>query len=257
MKENIILSPYTTFQIGGPARYFSIAKNEEDINKAINFAQSKKLPYFILGGGSNLLINDKGFSGLVIKIEGSNFQIKENIIISDAGTLLSNLVAESVKNSLTGLEWAVGIPGTIGGAINVQASAFNKNILESVRNIKKINDVIISAELKLQKGNSQESQKMIQKYIRQRKETQPINYASAGCIFKNPPEKFAGKLIEDCGLKGLTIGQAQVSQKHANFIINLGRARSNDVSQLIKKIKNEVWRKFEIKLEEEIQYLGF
>jgi len=249
-----------------------------------------------LGGGSNVLVNDKGFDGVVIKVQSSKFKVQNSRIIAEAGTNLRELVATSVKRGLTGLEWAVGIPGTLGGAIRGNAGAFGHNISESVKEIKALNKklqvtsykfqdckfsyrqsifkdnnhIILSAELKLKKGNRKKSQQLMQEYLKKKKATQPLEYPSAGCIFKNLIPKdcpwrrrqgqslgviSAGYLIEQCGLKGKKIGQAMISEKHANFIVNLGGAQAQDVIQLIKLIKKEVKKKFNIKLEEEIEYL--
>ena len=257
VKENVLLADYTTFKIGGPARYFFIAKNKQDLIKAIEFAKNKHLTFFILGGGSNLLVSDNGFKGVVIKIQNQDYRIDGTRIITDAGVELNTLVNLSIDNSLTGLEWAIGIPGTIGGAVKVNASAFGQNIKELVKNIKKINKIIISVELDLKKGNKEDSLKIIKEYIQKRKNTQPLEYASAGCIFKNTSGQGAGRLIDQAGLKGTKVGQAMISEKHANFIINLGGAKSDDVINLIKLVKQTIKDKFNLELEEEIQYLGF
>lgn len=255
IQKNIILAPYTTFKIGGPAKYFTIVENNKDLVEANEFAKNKKLPFFILGGGSNILVSDKGFNGLVILINNKQVTMNNNVIKAEAGVKLSDLVKISIDNNLTGLEWAIGIPGTIGGAVKVNTSAFGSNISELVKNIEKKDNVILSVELEMKKGNKQASQQMIKKYSKHRKERQPLEYPSAGCIFKNPINQKAGYLIDQAGLKGKQIGQAQVSEKHANFIINLNSAKSKDVKDLIKLIKKTVKKKFNIELEEEIQYL--
>ena len=257
VKENVLLADYTTFKIGGPARYFFRAKTKQDLIKAIEFAKNKHLAFFILGGGSNLLISDNGFKGVIIKIQSRDYRIDGTRIIVDAGIELNTLVNLSIDNSLTGLEWAIGIPGTIGGAVKVNASAFGQSIKKLVKNIKKINKIIISVELDLKKGNKEDSLKIIKEYIQKRKNTQPLEYASAGCIFKNTSGQGAGRLIDQAGLKGVKIGQAMISEKHANFIINLGGAKSDDVINLIKLVKQTIKDKFNLELEEEIQYLGF
>ena len=256
VKENVLLADYTTFKIGGPARYFFIAKNKQDLIKAIEFAKNKHLTFFILGGGSNLLVSDNGFKGVVIKIQSQDYRIDGTRIITDAGIELNTLVNLSIDNDLTGLEWAIGIPGTIGGAVKVNASAFGQNIKELVKNIKKINKIIISVELDLKKGNKNISQELIKEYTQKRKNTQPLEYPSAGCIFKNTSGQGAGRLIDQAGLKGTKVGQAMISEKHANFIINLGGAKSDDVINLIKLVKQTIKDKFDLELEEEIQYLG-
>ena len=315
-QQNVLLKNQTTFKIGGPARYFVVAKNIQDLIEAIKTAQKENLPYFILGGGSNVLVSDKGFNGLVIKLQNTGYRIQDRKIMVEAGTSLGELVIASVKRGLTGLEWAVGIPGTIGGAIRGNAGAFGHSISESVIEVqtlvyygrdplvyygrdplvyygrhpkgcpqeqafacraemrpervsyqnckfdyrdsifKQNNHIILSAKLQLKRGHKKKSQQMIKEYLKKKKMTQPLELPSAGCIFKNPTNQRAGYLIEHCGLKGKKIGQAMISKKHANFIVNLGGAQAKDVIELIKIIKKEVKKKFNIDLEEEIQYVG-
>lgn len=256
-QKNISLAEHTTFKIGGPARYFFVAKNTQDLIKAVEFAQDKKLPFFILGGGSNLLVSDEGFTGLIIKVNNTQLTIDNNKIIAESGAKLSDLVKASSQAGLTGLEWAINIPGTIGGAVKCQASAFGQGISKIVKEIKKLDKIILSVELVLEKGDKKKSQQLIKEYFKKRKDSQPLDYPSAGCVFKNPAGQFAGQLIEKCGLKGKQIGQAMISQKHANFIVNLGKAQAKDVRELIQLIKKSVNKNFKINLEEEIEYLGF
>ncbi|MFC1700650.1 UDP-N-acetylmuramate dehydrogenase [Patescibacteria group bacterium] len=280
IQKNVFLSKHVTFKIGGLARYFFIAKNKKDIINAIKFSQEKKLSYFILGGGSNLLASDNGYDGIVIKISNSKISFNNKIIKVDAGVKLMDLVDFSIKNNLSGLEWAIGIPGTVGGAVRGNAGAFGHSISEVIEKVivlrnnkdKKCNDkdcefsyrdsvfkhnsdIIISAELQLQRGYKKQSQKLIQDYLKQRKQKHPLEYASAGCVFKNPKPLSTAQLIEDCGLKGKQIGGAKISEKHANFIVNLGDAKSDDVIKLIQFIKIKIKDKFSVELEEEIQYL--
>jgi UDP-N-acetylmuramate dehydrogenase len=285
-----------------------VAKKKEELIKAISLAKKLKIPFFILGGGSNLLVADEGFKGLVIKIQNSKFKIQNSKIVAEAGTILGQLVIASVKSGLTGLEWAIGIPGTVGGAIWGNAGAFGKSMADitktvtvlEIKNQKskikifknkdckfgyresifrhKKNLIILSAIIQLKKGKKSEIKKKIKKYLEYRKKTQPLNFPSAGSIFKNSkfkiqnakllkefPElkKFrktgfipASWLIEECGLKGKKIGEAKISEKHANFILNLGRAKAKDVLKLIKLIKEKVKKKFGIVLKEEICYLN-
>jgi len=256
IQKNISLKEYTTFKIGGLAKYFCKVDNKEDLNKAINFAKNKDLPFFILGGGSNLLVSDQGFDGLVILMDNRELEINNNIITVGAGVRLSNLVGFTIKNNLAGLEWAIGIPGTVGGAVKVNAHAFESDMSQLVKKIEEIDKTIFSVELEFKKGNQQESKELIKEYAKKRIKTQPLKYPSAGCIFKNIPGQGAGRLIDQAGLKGTKIGQAMISDKHANFIINLGGAKSKDVIELIKLAKDKVKEKFNLDLEEEIQYLG-
>ena len=256
IKKNVSLKNYTTFKIGGPVKYFFAAKTKNDLIKAIGWAKEHNLPFFILGGGSNILVSEKGFSGLVIK----------------TGKPLSLYVSK-------GLEWAIGIPGTIEGAVYGNAGAFGKTMGDVVKSVevfdsktkkikifknkdckfgyrdtifkKKNNLVILSVKIKSKISNPQK----IKEYLKYRKERQPLNFPSAGSIFINPKGFSAGELIERCGLKGKKIGQAEISRKHANFIINVGGATSRDVLKLINLAKKKVETRFGIKLEEEIRFL--
>jgi UDP-N-acetylmuramate dehydrogenase len=256
IRKNVPLAPYTTFKIGGKAKYFYEAKSKEDLVKAIKAAKEAGLPFFILGGGSNVLVSDKGFDGLVIKIQNTKYEIQDTRIVADAGVLLSKLVDESVKVGLTGLEWAAGIPGTVGGAVRGNANAFGVSMSDVVKNIRNYEDIILSVELELKKGDREKSKKMIKEYLEYRDKRHPLEYPSAGCIFKNPEGDFAGRLIEQCGLKGKKEGGAMFSKKHGNFIVNLGNAKAKDVIKLINLCKKKVREKFRIELEEEIEYLG-
>ena len=274
IKKNVLLKNYTTFKIGGRAKYFYIAKNKEDLIRAITLAKKMKLPFFILGGGSNLLISDRGFNGLVIKF----------------GQPLSLYVSK-------GLEWAVGIPGTIQGAVCGNAGAFKQSMQDAVKEVevfdvktgeiknfknkdcqfsykdsifkKKKNLIILSVKIKNRASEGSEDEdenevliaskksnaQKIKEYLDYRKERQPLNFPSAGSVFKNPPGFSAGELIDECGLKGKKIGNVKISEKHANFIVNLGRGEAKDVMRLIKIIKNRVKKKFGVVLEEEIVIL--
>lgn len=304
---DVLLKKYTTFEIGGRAKYFYKANSRKDLIKAILVAKKYNLPFFVLGGGSNILISDKGYRGLVIKCQISNIKCQNSKIKTESGTLLSLAVNIAEKRGLTGFEWAIGIPGTVGGAIFGNSGAFGKSIAEIVEEVKvfdvknkKIktlkkkecqfgyresvfkknkNLIILAATFGLKKGDSLKIKQKMKEYLNHRKRTQPLDFPSAGSVFKNIKyqvlkakilkgslefEKFkkikvipAGWLIEKCGLKGKKIGRAQVSKKHANFIVNLGNASAKDVKKLIRLIKKKVKEIFKIQLEEEIQYLGF
>ena len=266
IRKNVPLAPYTTFKIGGKAKYFYEAKSKEDLVKAIKAAKEADLPFFILGGGSNILISDKGFDGLVIKLQATSYKLPQprqakrggqaTKIVADAGVLLSKLVDESVRAGLTGLDWVVGIPGTVGGAVRGNAGAFGVSMSDIVKNIINYEDVILSVELELKKGDREKSKKMIKEYLEYRDKRHPLEYPSAGCIFENPEGDFAGRLIEQCGLKGKKEGSAMISKKHGNFIVNLGNAKAKDVIKLINLCKEKVREKFRIELEKEIEYLG-
>ena len=308
IQKNILLAPHTTFKIGGRVDYFFEAKNEKDLIKILKLVKENKISFFILVCGSNVLIPDKGFRGLAIKIQNSKFKIQncngKFKIICDAGVLLSKLIQETVKIRASGLEWFVGIPGTIGGAVygNAGLSKNKKNIGDIVKQItvlrdesqikishrqcrfhyrdsifKHNNDIILSVELELQNGDILKMEKTIKEILLKRK-NDPKG-SSVGCIFKNIDYKTldekifqkhpelkniiknnsisAGYLIEQCGLKGKKIGGAIVSEKHANFIININQAKAEDVIMLISLIKQKVRNEFNIQLQEEIQYIGF
>jgi len=304
-KENISLAELTTFKIGGPAKLFIEVQNQEELIDCLNTAIKNNYPYFILGGGSKVLFSDRGFDGLVIKLANENIELDENSIKAGAGIKMFKLIEFALAYNLTGLEWAAGIPGTLGGCVRGNAGAFGKfmeDCISSVETIqvsgdeinKKIysnseckfdnresifkhnNDIIWQAELKLEIGDANKAREKIKEHLDQRKTRQPLDYPSAGSVFKNIllkdhpnlPDKFsdipilegkipAGWFIEQCGLKGKTIAKAQISEKHANFIINLGNARAQDVIELIKIAKDSVFEKFSVKLEEEIQLIGF
>ena len=246
----------TTFRIGGKAKYFFVAKSEKDLIEAVKFAKDNRLPFSIFGGGSNLLVSDKGFKGLVVK----------------TGKPLALYVPK-------GLEWAAGIPGTVEGAVYGNAGAFGKSMKDEVESVKvfdvktgktaifkskdckfayrssifkkKKNLIILSVKIRPKKSNPEK----IKEYLRIKKKRQPLSYPSAGSIFKNPSKYSVAELIEKCGLKGKIIGKAKISEKHANFIVNLGGAKAKDVKSLIGLVKKEVKKKFKISLEEEIQFL--
>jgi UDP-N-acetylmuramate dehydrogenase len=306
IKENISLSQYTTFKIGGLAKYFFLAKSKKDLVEAVLLAGKFNLPFFVLGGGSNLLISNKKYNGLIIKTQFSKlvYDSQECKIIAEAGLPLNKLVSFCLEKELGGLEWANGIPGTIGGAVCGNAGAFGQSIGKAVKKVEVLeikenkiktiekkdcffnyrnsvfknnkNLIVLSIEIKLKKDNKKGIRNKMENCLKQKKETQPLNFPSAGSIFKNPKDFSVGRLgdedrssfstfvpsaarlIEECNLKGKRIGGAEVSCKHANFILNYsGKARAEDVNNLINLIKKEVRNKFKINLEEEICRIGF
>jgi UDP-N-acetylmuramate dehydrogenase len=280
--KNEPMKNHTSFKIGGAADEFASASGKEEIIELINYAKEKKIPYFIMGNGSNILVSDKGIRGLVIKISGnfSGYEVSGNIIKAESGALLSTLSKAAQKSSLSGIEFASGIPGTLGGAIYMNAGAYGgemSSIVKSVTylengEIKKINDgfgfgyrrsvfadlgaVILEAELELEKGNPDEIKAQMDDYKIRRTEKQPLSMPSAGSVFKRPQGYFAGRLIEDAGLKGFQIGGAKVSEKHAGFIVNTGGATAEDVLALIKYIQKNVKEKFNVELETEVKIVG-
>ena len=306
VQKNILLKNHTTFRIGGRAKYFFVAKNKEDLISAVRTAKRLKLPFFILGGGSNLLVSDRGYKGLVIKIQNTKYKIKNTEIMAGAGAILGGLVNATADRGLTGLEWAIGIPGTVGGAVLGNAGAFGRSMKDIVNEVDVLDAkagkikifknkscefsyrdsafkhkkdlIILSATLQFKKGNKREIKNKINTYLENRGKTQPLSFPSAGSIFKNfTPyracsgagsalkavlKKFNGNdlipaayLIEKCGLKGRRIGMVKISEKHANFIVNLGQGKTKDVKKLINLAKRKVKNKFGIVLEEEIRFL--
>lgn len=294
VQKNISLKNYTTFKIGGKAKYFFVAKTKKDLILAITVAKKLKTPFFILGGGSNLLASDQGYKGLVIKIRNTRYKIlrsrtsslwgKQNTkIYAEAGAPLSQLLNEATKNNLTGIEWIAGIPGTVGGAARGNAGAYESSLADNIQEVevydvkkrkikifkkkdcrfayrdsifkKNKNLIVIFLVLKLKKGDKKEIEKKIKEYLDYRKKHQPLNFSSAGSIFVNPEGFSAGQLIEKCGLKGKKIGEAQISKIHANFIVNRNRAKAKDVKKLINLMKKKVKQKFGPVLKEEIEYL--
>lgn len=256
VRLNEPLKKHTSFKIGGPADLFLVAKKGEVIKKAIEVVKKFSLPYFILGGGSNLLISDKGFRGLVIKNQTSKIRFSKERVEADAGVLMNQLVKKTINRGLAGLEYFWGLPGTIGGAVAGGAHFGERKIGAVVAETKKIDGLILSVVLKLKSGDKTELWREAEKALAYRKLTQPLNFPSAGCVFQNPPGKPAGFLLEQAGLKGKKSGRAMFSQKHANFIINTGQATAQDVVRLIELGKKKVKEKFGIKLKEEIILVG-
>ncbi|HOF44804.1 MAG TPA: UDP-N-acetylmuramate dehydrogenase [Candidatus Pacearchaeota archaeon] len=281
LRENVLLSEYSTFRIGGIARYLIEVDNAEDLKKVIQKALELNLQFIVIGGGSNILFSSKGYNGLVIVFKSNNtFSINDNLIEVDASVSLNYLINK--LNNYTGLEWAVGIPGTVAGAINGNAGAFGGEMSELIKQVKVLeikdnqiiekdfskedckfsyrnsifknnpNLIIASAILELKKDSEENVKQKIKSNLSKRISKQPKGF-SIGSIFKNGEDFSAGELIEKAGLKGLQIGDAKISDEHANFIINLGKATSDDVLELIKIVKKEVKEKFSIDLEEEIK----
>lgn len=273
METNITLKDKNTFRVGGLARYYSFINSRKELEETLLFAKKENLPVFVIGEGSNLLISDNVFEGVVIKLNLKEVKKEGNFFRVQAGVLLRELVLKAKEFNLGGLEWAVGIPGTLGGAIFGNAGAHKHSISELIKEVevfdgektrilkkeacefdyresvfkKNPNFIILSAILELKEGVSEE---LMKEYLAKRK---LVKGFSIGSIFKNPEGHFAGKLIEDCGLKGKRIGDAMISEEHANWIINLGNAKSEDIEKLISLIKKKVKEKFNVELVEEIR----
>ncbi len=277
---------HTSWKVGGIADFFCIPTDEEKLKKVILFALEHELPIHIIGNGSNILVSDKGIRGLLVKVARTLDKIEYSgkMIKVGAGILLPVLVRKTVEQELSGLEFSSHIPGTLGGAIMNNASFGDKSMADIVKRISLFNYdsgtfqeigkdrydffyrginlaikrfVITGVNLELRKENKNNIISKIKKFYIQRKSSQPVKSLTAGCIFKNPRVKPAGQLIEESGAKGLMIGDAQVSEKHANFIINRGKATSEDILRLMEEIERRVEKNFGIKLEREINIIGF
>lgn len=306
IQKDVLLAGHTTFNIGGPATYFLEANNKEDLIKALQLCKKLSLPFFVLGGGSNVLISDEGFMGLTVKIGsfGGNVALqRENLVEAPAGIEAKDLVYFCVENGLAGLEWAGGLPGTFGGAIRGNAGAFGGEMKDSIFSVEALDTdfnlttfsnqdcqfsyrnsifkqkglTIISATLQLKTGDTSNLRAVADSHIAYRNEKHPLEYPSAGSVFKNvdvkkiPPQfqaEFTSKIKQDpfpivpaawfiigAGLIGKQVGQAQISKKHSNYIINLGGAKAKDVLELINQTKIAVKKKYGIELEVEVQYL--
>lgn len=278
------MSRQTSFRVGGNADIIAFPKNENAIVSVMEKASAAGINCTVMGNGSNLLIRDCGINGVVIKTTGmtSDIVVEDNVIRCSAGTSLSKLCMAALENSLTGLEFAYGIPGTVGGAIYMNAGAYDgemKDVLSSVRHITpdlKIETVcaenldlgyrksfytnnpdyiITGGEFRLKKGNQDEIKAKMDDLIGRRKDKQPLEFPSAGSTFKRPEGYFAGALIEQCSLKGYRIGGAEVSEKHAGFVINRYSGTASDVLELIEYVKNTVKEKTGVTLEPEVKIL--
>lgn len=278
------MSKHTTFRIGGNADVFVSISNETELVELIAYLKEEQVPYYIIGNGSNLLVSDKGFNGVIIEI-GSNYKdirVRDNQIIARAGALLSAVSHVALENNLAGMEFASGIPGTVGGAIIMNAGAYGGEMKQVASQIKAIMPdgtikILSNEEMKFEYRNSRAKREgfiilqvtyqltegdreVIDGIMRdlnmKRRDKQPLEYPSAGSTFKRPEGNFAGKLISDAGLKGFSIGGAQVSEKHAGFLINKDNATSADMYRLIMEVRDRVKESTGVELEPEVIFLG-
>ena len=277
------MSRHTSFRIGGPADYFITPKTEESLKMLEEYCRKQELPFCVIGNGTNLLVSDEGVRGIVISTcDGMTGLCFEDLqVTAQAGVLLSKLANAAAKKSLTGLEFAAGIPGSLGGGITMNAGAYGgemKDVLVSAdvyvpgegiitfaadelklgyrtSLIKEKGYTVLSAKLQLEEGDEAAIRARMDELKTSRVSKQPLDYPSAGSAFKRPEGYFAGKLISDAGLKGCTIGGAQVSEKHAGFVINRGDARSSDVLLLIDHIKAVLLERFGVEIETEVVYV--
>lgn len=283
------LSEHTTFKMGGNADYFVIPQSIEEIVELIKFCTEKKVPFYILGNGSNVLVGDKGYRGMIIqigkgmeKIEFSETTGGQTKVLAGAGVSLAKLAKSIANKGLTGFEFASGIPGTLGGAITMNAGAYGGEIKDNIlwarvidkqgqihlieKNdlelgyrtsvVQKEGYIVVEAEFSFATGVKEEIEKKMTDLNRQRVEKQPLNYPSAGSTFKRPEGYFAGKLIMDAGLAGYRVGDIMVSTKHCGFVVNVGAGTAKDARQLIEDVSRIVYEKFQVKLEPEVRFLG-
>ena len=278
------MKKHITFRVGGPAACFLTPSTKEQIREILHICQEEKTPYFILGNGSNLLVSDQGFDGVVLQVYKNMNQVTvegEHLRVQ-AGALLSATARKALEAGLTGMEFAAGIPGTMGGAAVMNAGAYGgemKDILESVTVLtpegeqKELNNeelqlgyrtsvvkekgyIVLEAVLGLKKGDPEAIKSRMDELKEQRVTKQPLEYPSAGSTFKRPEGYFAGKLIQDAGLRGYQVGGAQVSEKHCGFVINKENATAKDVVDLIHDVQRIVYEKFQVQLETEVKFLG-
>lgn len=278
---DVPLRAYTSFRIGGPADVLVEPADIDDLVCVVRQAAAQEVPIFVLGG-TNLLVRDKGIRGIVISLARLR-AIKEepgSVLYAEAGVGMPTLIGYAIRRSLKGLEWAAGIPGTVGGCVVMNAGTKlgeMKDVVKAVRLVtlagvvkeydgraitfgyreaKLPPGVVAGVWLQLERGVRQELEQTVKDYLRYRRKTQPLTLPSAGCVFKNPPHESAGRLVEVAGLKGARVGDAEVSIQHANFIVNRGHARAKDVLALIRKVRREVFRKTGVKLELELKLVG-
>ncbi len=283
--ENDSLSNYTTYKVGGPAKLIVYPKNREKLVLLLKELKNKKIKYMILGNGSNTLFSDKEYDGVIIKLDClDKVTYYRNLVKAEAGVNLIKLSYQTIKRGLAGLEFASGIPGTVGGAIFMNAGAYKSDMgyvtksievltpkLEIITMTNKELDfhyrtsflqkhrgyICLEATFQLRKSDKDLLQEIVDDRKKRRLESQPLEYPSAGSVFRNPEDKFAGKLIEDIGLKGYSIGGAKVSEKHANFIINHNNAKAEDIKNLIEKVKTDVKKEYDIDLKCEQEFVNW
>ena len=305
LQENIPLAPFTTFRIGGPARWFVVVKTTDELVTACRATWAENIPLFILAGGSNQLVNDNGFPGLVVKVECRASKIDGATLIAEPGASMAQLAFATAQAGLTGFEWAVSVPGTIGGAIRGNAGAFGGEIKDTLLDarvlmpsgevqkfsnedfhfryrhsiLKENGAVALASRIGLQRGDAQDTVERVRKNVQEKAAHQPLQHRSSGCMFKNIelpygmtelkngtpiPEQFlscgilsSGWVVEQLGLKGRAVGDAQISEKHGNFLVNRGNAKASDVLSLVRRVQEEALARFGLTIELEVQLVGF
>ena len=287
-RQNVLtdepMCDHTTFKIGGKADVFVSIINEHEILRLLELLRSRQIPFFILGNGSNILVSDEGYRGVIIEIGSaySGVRMLDDIVIAKAGTTMAKLSHFAMENDLTGLEFASGIPGTVGGGIIMNAGAYGGEMRQITYRVKAVTPsgevvylsnaemefeyrnskakkegyIILQAEFRLHRGEKSVIEGIMRDLAKKRRDKQPLEYPSAGSTFKRPQGYYAGKLIADAGLKGLSVGGAQVSEKHAGFLINTGSATAADMYELINQVRTKVKEAYSVVLEPEVIFLG-
>jgi UDP-N-acetylmuramate dehydrogenase len=280
---DVPMRQFTSIKVGGPADSLLFPKGVDELRRVIRFAKRKKIPLLILGRGTNLLVRDKGIRGWVISLTQGMKKIHINgeVVEAEAGLSLQRLVQFSIQKGLTGLEPFFGIPGTVGGGLAMNAGAWGAELKDVLFSMSLMNEggeiierprsrlrfsyrrlalppswIILKGRFQLKKGNKEKILEQVKSYSKMRKKTQPLEYPSAGSIFRNPKEGPAGKWIEEAGMKGFQIGQAMVSDRHANFIVNLGKAKAEEVIRLMEWVEKKVYDEKGIFLEREVKVVG-
>lgn len=283
--EQELMSRHTSFRIGGPADYFVEPASVDELAGVLSLARQEKVPFFIVGNGSNLLVSDEGFRGMIVHTGGSlrSISVEGDVIYAQAGALLGAVAGAALEAELTGMEFAAGIPGTLGGAVCMNAGAYGGEMKDILLDAEVLtqdgerlvipveeldlsyrhsiifekNYIVLAAHIRLSRGDKTQIRNRMNELTGARKEKQPLEYPSAGSTFKRPEGYFAGKLIQDAGLKGYTVGGAQVSEKHSGFVINRGGATAEEVRFLIRQVRSKVKQQFGVELEPEVRMLGF
>lgn len=283
--ENADMRKYTSFRAGGCADFLVEPEDKNQLIHALNVLRQEKAEFMVLGNGSNVLVRDGGYRGIILKIGSglSRIDVEDNVLECGSGALLSVISRVALNEGLSGFEFASGIPGSAGGAVFMNAGAYGgemKHVLESVRVfefktgivremsvdeldlsyrhsiLEETGDVVLSLRIRLQEGDKEEISEKMKELARQRNLKQPVQYPSAGSFFKRPEGYFAGKLVQDAGLKGVSVGGAQVSELHSGFVINTGEATADDIIRLMRLVQNTVYDRFGVMLEPEVRIIG-
>ena len=281
--DNALMSDYTTYKVGGKVICVVIPEDEDSLIRLLKYLRENNIKNKVLGNGSNVIFNNSGYDGVIIKLDNfNNINIINNKVVVGAGCMLNKLALRVSRLGLTGMEFAAGIPGTVGGAVFMNAGAYKSDMGYIVTSVKVLTPeytiktlynkdldfhyrtsflqknplyICLEATITLIKGNTDDMMEIINERKRRRMESQPLEYPSAGSVFRNPDGDFAGRLIEELGYKGKCLGGAKVSEKHANFIINNGNATGEDIKKLITEIRNDVKKKYNVELKVEQEFV--